>query len=265
MARIYPLFSSSKGNSTYIGTKNQGILIDAGVSYKRLLAAFDVCSLDIRAVSAVFITHDHSDHICGLNMLTKHNDITVYAQEMTLRRLIDSRSIAPGTQIRVISGDVSAGGMTVRAFDTPHDTAQSCGYRIMTENGGVCAVCTDLGHVTDTVENALYGASCVLLESNYDSDMMKNSSYPQYLKARITSQNGHLSNTDSAEFAKRLIKNGTTQIILGHLSQENNTPQVAENAHVSALGELIRNRDYILNVAPVQTSGQSFVINTNTD
>lgn len=264
MAKIYPLFSSSKGNATYIGTKKQGILIDAGVSYKRLTAAFDVCSLDISAVSAVFITHDHSDHICGLNMLTKHNDITVYAQEMTLRRLIDSRSIAPGTQIRVVSDSVDICGMKVTAFDTPHDTTQSCGYRIVTENGGVCAVCTDLGHVTDIVEKSLLGASTVLLEANYDLDLMNAGSYPAHLKARIRSKNGHLSNEDSAQFAKRLIKNGTTQIILGHLSQENNTPEQAQRTFEAVLSEhYTRGRDYILNVAPVSTIGQAFVINTD--
>lgn len=261
MARIYPLFSSSKGNAIYIGTKQRGVLIDAGVSYKRLLEALKLFDIDISALCGVFITHDHSDHIAGLNMLTKHNSITVYGQGRTLRRLIDIGSIAPKTCVCEISQNVDIGCMHISAFDTPHDATQSCGYRIETENGGKCAVCTDLGHVTKAVDNAICGCSTVLLEANYDEHLLKNGPYPSYLKARIASQNGHLSNTASADMAKKLVETGTTQIILGHLSRDNNTPELAQNAAVNALNGFRRNKDYILDVAPVQTVGKSFVIN----
>lgn len=261
LARIYPLFSSSKGNAIYIGTKNHGVLVDAGVSYKRLLSALRIFEIDISAIGAVFITHDHSDHVSGLYMLTKHNNITVYGQNLTLRRLIDTQSIAPGTRICDVFQGIDTDFMRITAFDTPHDSVQSCGYRIETENGGKCAVCTDLGYITKTVDDAVRGCSTVLLEANYDENMLKNGPYPPYVKSRIASQNGHLSNTASAAMAKRLVETGTTQIILGHLSRDNNTPELAQNAAVKTLCGFVRNRDYILDVAPVQTCGKSFIIN----
>lgn len=263
LARIYPLFSSSKGNAVYIGTKQHGILVDAGVSYKRLLSALDICEIDISAISAVFITHDHSDHVSGLYMLTKHNDITVYGQNLTLRRLIDTQSICPKTRIYDVALGVDLDYMKIIPFDTPHDSVQSCGYRIETENGGKCAVCTDLGYITKTVDDALKGCSTVLLEANYDENMLRSGPYPPYVKSRIASQSGHLSNTASAAMAKRLIQSGTTQIVLGHLSRDNNTPELAESTVQSALCGLVRNRDYILDVAPVATCGKSFIINSD--
>ncbi len=263
MAKIYPLFSSSKGNAVYIGTKEHGILIDAGVSYKRLVTALNLFDIDISALCGVFITHDHSDHVCGLNMLTKHNNITVYGQNITLRNLIDTELIAPKARVCEISQSIDIGNMRITAFDTPHDTSQSCGYKIETENGGKCAVCTDLGHITKSVDDAICGCSTVLLEANYDENMLKNGPYPSYIKSRIASQNGHLSNTASGDMAKRLVETGTTQIILGHLSRDNNTPELAQLAVVRALGGFQRNKDYLLDVAPVQTIGQSFVINSD--
>lgn len=133
MARIYPLFSSSKGNSTYIGSKTSGILIDAGVTYKRLLNGFSQCGLDFSAVQAIFVTHSHIDHVKGLSVLTKKWDIPVYAQEKTLKCLVDSDMIH--SSACEIKETVTVGGMEISCFSTPHDTEQSCGYRIHTEDG----------------------------------------------------------------------------------------------------------------------------------
>lgn len=257
MARIYPLFSSSKGNATFVGTQTAGVLIDAGVTYKRLLEGLDRCELDISAIKAVFVTHDHSDHIKGLSVLTKRTGIPVYAQETTLEHLLSSCCI--NSKYDVISGTMEAAGMEISAFDTPHDTSQSCGYKIITADGKKCAVCTDLGHITPTVEQKLCDCELVLLESNYDEKMLKYGGYPEYLKARIRSQNGHLSNTDCASQVEKLIIGGTTRVILGHLSQENNTPYVADTTVTKILSNFTRNRDYILEVAPVETAGKCLV------
>ena len=257
MARIYPLFSSSKGNATFVGTANAGVLIDAGVTYKRLVEGLDRCGLDISAVKAVFVTHDHSDHIKGLSVLTKRTGVPVFAQEITLQNLISLNCI--NSRCDVISSPIEVAGMEVTAFNTPHDTEQSCGYRIITSDDKKCAVCTDLGHITKTVENNLADCDLVLLESNYDEKMLKFGGYPEYLKARIRSDNGHLSNLDCASHAKKLISGGTTRIILGHLSQENNTPQVAETTVSQGLSEFSRNRDYILEVAPIETMGKCLI------
>lgn len=257
MARIYPLFSSSRGNATYIGTQKEGILIDAGVSCKRLFEAFDRCGLEVSAVKAIFITHEHSDHVGGLSVFTKRTGIPVYARGRTLQYLLDGGFI--NSRYDEINSSIEAAGMEITPFDTPHDAMQSCGYRIITSDGKTCAVCTDLGHVAPEVERNLNGCELVMLESNYDEKMLKCGSYPEYLKKRIRSKHGHLSNSDCAAQLKKLVEIGTTRIILAHLSQENNTPQIAAAAAVSGLNGFARDKDYLLEVAPVETVGKCVV------
>lgn len=251
MARIYPLFSSSKGNSTYIGNKNRGILIDDGISFSRLKKAFDVNDIPLEAVKAVFITHEHSDHIKGLSILTKKLRVPVYAQAYTLEILGD-RINSEGFEIKDHE-DIC--DMRISCFPTPHDTKESCGYRIEFEDGEKCAVCTDLGYVPQNVLNNLLGLDAVLIESNYDVEMLRNGPYEYYLKTRIFSKNGHLSNDDCGELVKRLVESGTEKIILGHLSQENNTPELADRTVERHLAGFRRNSDYMLSVAPVETNG----------
>lgn len=255
MARIYPLFSSSKGNCTYIGSKNSGILIDCGISFKRLCQSLEVNGLSLDAIKGVFVTHEHNDHIYGIRMLTKKTGIPVFAQSYTLDLLHDSGFIDKRSYSEEIKNGTEIDDMNIECFDTPHDTKESCGYKITFNDGKTCAVCTDLGHITENVEKYLLGTDAVLLESNYDVEMLRNGRYPLYLKTRIFSKNGHLSNPDCAKFAVKLIKNGTTRLILGHLSEENNTPETADVTVSCELTEFKRNKDYILSVAPVQTSG----------
>lgn len=257
MSKIYPLFSSSKGNSTYIGTKRSGILVDAGVSCKRLVCALENNDLSVDSVKAVFITHEHTDHIKALPVFTKRYNIPVYAMPKTLRFLEENNYI--NSVGYSAEGVVSAADMEVTAFHTPHDAAESCGYRISMPDGGICGVCTDLGYITEDVEKNILGCNAVILEANYDEKMLTNGSYPYPLKNRIRSKLGHLSNNDSGKFAKKLIENGTTRIILGHLSQENNTPTTAYDTVSEYLSEFIRNKDYILQTAPVETAGECVV------
>lgn len=253
MARIYPLFSSSKGNCTYIGSKTEGILIDDGVSYSRLKKAMEINGLSLNCIKAVFVTHEHSDHVKGLAMLTKKHRLTVYAQSYTLDILCTNGCINGDCEEIKDSAEIC--GMTVSCFNTMHDTKESCGYRITFDDGKSCAVCTDLGKVTDVVCNALMGTDVVLLEANYDVEMLRNGPYPYYLKTRIFSNNGHLSNLDCGKFAAKLVENGTTKLILGHLSQDNNTPETALSTVEQQLLPFRRNEDYILSAAPVETEG----------
>ncbi|MCL2054178.1 MAG: MBL fold metallo-hydrolase [Oscillospiraceae bacterium] len=255
MSRIYPLFSSSKGNCTYIGTKEAGVLIDCGVTFTRLRYALDVNGLSADAIKAVFITHEHCDHISGLRILTKYTGAAVFAQAYTLEKLNENGHISRRSHAEELRCGVEVCGMSVEAFDTPHDTRESCGYKLTFSEGKVCAVCTDLGHVSETVERFLLGADVVLLESNYDEALLIGGRYPWFLKKRILSKNGHLSNADCSDFAARLIKSGTTRLILGHLSLENNTPQAAAATAEKSLREYKQGRDYILSIAPVQTTG----------
>lgn len=255
MPRIYPLFSSSSGNCTYVGSSSEGVLIDCGASFTKIKNALVLNGLDIGCVKAVFITHDHNDHVKGLRVLTKKTGLPVYSQSGTLDVLYDMGLISSSAEDIKECADI--GGMRISCFPTSHDTVQSCGYRITFEDDVSCAVCTDLGFVSDEVRNGIKGCSAVLIEANYDPVMLRNGGYPAYLKARIRSDRGHLSNTDCGSFCAELIGSGTTRFILGHLSRENNTPETAEFAVESEIAKLgyQRNRDYLLSCAPVETSG----------
>ncbi len=254
MPRIYPLFSSSSGNCTYIGSGSEGILIDCGASYTKIKKALDLNGLDISCVRAVFITHDHNDHVKGLKVLTKKTGIPVYSQSGTLDSLYDMGLISSSAEDIKDSADI--GNIRVSCFPTSHDTL-SCGYRITFEDGISCAVCTDLGYVSNAVRNGVMGCSAVLIEANYDPDMLRFGDYPAYLKARIRSDRGHLSNPDCGAFCAELIEGGATRFILGHLSRENNSPEAAEYAVETEIAKkgYQRNRDYILSCAPVETAG----------
>ncbi|MBQ7990172.1 MAG: MBL fold metallo-hydrolase [Oscillospiraceae bacterium] len=260
MMRLYPLFSSSGGNSAYIGTKEEGILIDCGAACKRITAALDASGIPLSSVKAVFITHEHTDHIKGLKIFTKNTGIPVYSRERTLDELFDKGHIL--SRAVEIKDGADVAGMHITFFETPHDAVSPCGFRIETDNGA-CAVCTDLGEVTDEVMRGITGVNAILLEANYDEEMLRTGPYPYDLKRRISCGIGHLSNRQSAETALRLVRSGTTDIILGHLSQNNNTPSAALATVADFLsGEgLINGRDYMMTAAPRETppTGADFV------
>lgn len=221
--------SGSSGNCLLLSSGSTHILIDAGISKRRIEGSLAQSGLSMREIGGVLITHEHSDHISGLKMLLKYYALPVYAPRTVANRL---RGCLPEAEpyLRVIPVNESfdIGDLTVTAFHTPHDTDESVGYRV--QSGGVFALATDMGHVTEEVLNALSGADAVLIESNHDEEMLRYGPYPVYLKRRILSDSGHLSNACCAELARALALGGTKQIILGHLSRENNTPALAMQA-----------------------------------
>ena len=257
--RMCSIASGSSGNCIYIGDEDTHILIDAGISRKAIETGLKELELSGNDLDGIFITHEHSDHVKGLKMLTKKTGLPVFGQRETLEELISGEMIAPACEVYELDSPAAAADMEISCFDTPHDTVRSCGYRVKTSDGRVCAVCTDLGYVTDTVRDNLNGCNLVLLESNYDEKMLASGPYPYYLKERIRSKRGHLSNTDCSMQSAELIRQGTTHIILGHLSQENNTPYMADKIVETGLKEFCRNKDYILEVAPVETNGKMVV------
>ena len=253
MARFCPLFSGSSGNCTYIGTAAGGILIDAGVSAKRIECALVEREIDPKSIAAVFVTHEHSDHISGLRVLVKRYGYKVYSSKGTMNALAENNVIAQGNHADVMTRKgVAAADLMITGFRTSHDSRESIGFRIQTGDGRILAVATDTGCVTDEVRSALRGCDLALIESNHDVQMLKNGGYPYFLKKRILCDTGHLSNDCCAAELPALAKSGTTRFVLGHLSRDNNMPEIAYKTSLSALSAagFIENHDFILEVAP---------------
>ena len=259
MARIYPLFSSSKGNSTYIGSKTEGILIDDGVSFARLKKALDVNGLSVDAIKAIFVTHEHSDHCQGLKVLASRYGFTVYASEGTLRELERTDKLCSRFTADVIEKRISIGDMLIERTDTPHDSAESCAYSVTTPDGSRATIATDMGIMLPTVREAIKKSNLAVIESNHDIDMLRCGPYPYVLKKRILSDRGHLSNKACAEELPELVRSGVTRFVLGHLSKENNTPALAYNTSMQSLinAGMKPNVDFTLEVAPVETNGKA--------
>ena len=235
MAKLIPLFSGSGGNSAYIGGSSGGILIDAGVSAKRLAAALAGIGVDPARVGAVFVTHEHDDHVKGLRVFCERHHVPVFATAGTLRALACGPHLtAKMSAAPMPGGGVEACGILVRAHAVPHDTAQPCCYTCEAEDGQTFAVATDMGYLNEEVRQALLGCETVLLESNHEVTMLQNGPYPYWLKRRILSDTGHLSNAACAAFLPELLRRGTGRFFLAHLSRENNTPELAYGCAKSA-------------------------------
>ena len=253
VARYCPLFSGSSGNCTYIGTPDSGILIDAGVSARRIETALAERGIDPRSIAAIFVTHEHSDHVCGLPILLKRYQYPVFASAGTLDALLSGGKMPVNNCYAQIDEEgLEAGDMWIKAFRTSHDSRESLGFRVECPDGRQVAVATDTGVMTDTVRHALTGCDLVHIESNHDIRMLENGPYPYYLKRRILAKTGHLSNEACAMELPGLAQKGTTRFFLAHLSKENNYPELAFATAQSTLQEegMVENRDYILKVAP---------------
>lgn len=252
MARFSSLFSSSSGNCSYIGSAKGGILIDAGVSAKQINLKLDCIGVNPVDIGAIFVTHEHSDHVRGLRVFASKHKIPVYATRGTVDALIASGVANGSFEINPIDSDgVEINGQFILPFKTSHDSAQSCGFVVTTTDDRKIAVATDTGYVTEDTKTAVRGCDLILAESNHDIGMVRNGIYPYLLKRRILSDVGHLSNIDCSNFVTELVKNGTTRIVLGHLSKENNIPDLAFQTSKSALdcAGAVQFRDYILTVA----------------
>ncbi len=252
MLRAATLASGSSGNCLAVTDGRVHILIDAGISARRIVTGLKGLGLDPAGVSAILITHEHSDHICGLQVLCRQLGAEIYTAEPTARQICRRMAGLEGRITVFEPGERFAiGSLVIGTFPTSHDCASPVGYTV--ESGGrKLALCTDLGVVSREVLAGIHGAGLLVCESNYDPDMLRSGPYPAHLKERILSPRGHLSNEVGAKLAAWAVERGTRRVVLAHLSKENNMPGLAlrtAEAALSAVGAET-GRDVTLTAAP---------------
>ncbi len=232
MAVFVTLASGSGGNSALFSDGSTHILVDAGISFRRVreeLRRFDVRAEEL---GAIFVTHEHIDHTRGLRQLLLHSRAPLYITRGSASRL----ELPPEAEVRYIAAGerVAVGGVDVEIVATPHDTPESIGF-VFEACGRKFAYFTDIGEVTEAIRRAVLGADCLFIEANHDVERLMCGSYPAYLKRRILGRGGHLSNADCAGLVCEAARAGTRRVTLCHLSKENNTPALAACAVLDAL------------------------------
>ena len=226
--RFCPLVSGSSGNSTYIGSGNTHILIDAGVSCKQIVEHIGELGVAPGDIDSVFITHEHIDHIKGIGVLARKYRIPLYATPGTWQGIGKTVGDIPEESVRyVYPGSMTlVGGLCVKPFSIPHDAAEPVGYSVFTDNRKL-TVATDIGCPTEEIKENIYDSDVLLLEANHDVDMLKKGSYPWALKKRILGERGHLSNVCAGQTLGEIMSGRLKYVFLGHLSSENNEPHLA--------------------------------------
>ena len=227
---IITLASGSEGNCTLIRTKETAVLVDIGISCRRTTAFLKEVGVSPEEISAIFVTHEHIDHVKGIPLFSKKYNIKVAA----IKDIWRFNLLSVPDHLRVdIRRRMRLNDMEIEAFETAHDTLYPVGFTFFDGKHKV-GVATDTGYVTAAMAQSLENVNCLLIEANHDENMLMKGSYPYHLKQRILSKKGHLSNNDCGEFLAMRASKGT-KIILGHLSEENNTPEVALNTVRSKL------------------------------
>ena len=235
MIEAFSLFSGSSGNATLVRSGDTAILIDAGRSRRAIACGLGSVGMEFSAISAVFITHEHTDHVGALSQIAKHEGISVHASGGTADTLARLDFVGSALTRHPVIYEEVVGNLTVTAFPLPHDSACHVGYVVRDESGDAICIATDMGHVSEALLSALAGCRGALIEANHDIDMLKTGPYPAYLKSRILSPVGHLSNGDCAKVADYACHLGIRYLALGHLSEENNTPRLAYDTVCAAI------------------------------
>ena len=244
--RVAMLASGSKGNAAYIELDGTRLLIDAGISARRITRSLADLSLD-----GVFITHEHSDHIKGLPTLLKQYHLPLFAPPATLRAIRESLAV-PEDTFTPLTKNIMLGAVSVKSFSTLHDAVSPVGYAVC--GSEKCALATDLGFLTNDVMKAIEGADALILETNHDRELLQQGSYPWHLKQRILSNRGHLSNS-AAAWALVRLKKRPRAVFLAHMSQENNRPALVEETVRTILAQQnVRQENILLTAQDVPTS-----------
>lgn len=230
--RIMSIASGSSGNCIYVGNDNTHLLIDAGISRKRIEEGLNTIGLTLSDMTGVLVTHEHSDHISGLGVVLRKDDIPVYGTNETMEALVGSKYLER-VDFSLLNGvftdsDYEIGGLTVHPFSISHDAVNPCGYRITDSySGKSIAIATDMGCYNDYIVEKLKNLDAILLEANHDVKMLQVGTYPYYLKQRILSNQGHLCNEVAGRLLDEILSDKLKKVYLGHLSKENNYPDLA--------------------------------------
>ena len=250
MIRVLSIGSGSSGNCFYLNINGKKILIDLGLSAKAIGVGLKTVGTEPEDLDAVIITHTHSDHISGLPVFSKRIHCPIYTSELTRSKLFpyDPSVLSPGKAVTF------ADGIRLMAFETSHDCPGSIGIRIEYP-GGAFGYATDLGCMNDRIRDILKGTDSLVLEANHDAEMLRNGPYPYVLKRRILSEGGHLSNDACAEAAAYFAENGTRNLLLAHLSRENNTPDLA----MKTVRDAIHNPTVKIWVLPPNCDGEKIL------
>lgn len=264
--RFSPLFSGSSGNAIYVGCGDTHLLVDAGLSGTRITNELSKIGLHPGDLAAILVTHEHTDHTQGVGILSRKYNLPIYATAGTWEGMNGKIGAVEASNRCLLEPeqDFYMGGMNIMPFATPHDANQSVGFCFECD-GARFAIATDLGCIKKGWFNHVKGADAVLLESNYDPDMLQAGNYPYELKRRILSNRGHLCNDDAGACALELVKAGARHIVLGHLSKENNFPELARccTENVLRSAGVIPGEDMRLDVASRDGVTGIFAVNSH--
>ncbi len=260
---LCPLFSGSKGNSTFIASEDTAILVDAGVAKANIERALSDINASLDNIKGILVTHEHTDHIKAIGMISRKHDIPIYANEETWRVLLTMNSLGniPFKNRIRFDGDFYIGSLAISPIKVSHDSVAPVGYSIYNDNKKAVLI-TDTGHLSKTALSRMMGADACFIESNHDVHMLENGPYPVRLKNRILSRKGHLSNHDAAEAIAKIYDSGCRNFSLIHLSQDNNTHEAAFDsaaAAVTALGA-VPGKDVNIYIAPQFGPGDAIII-----
>ncbi len=261
--RLCSLSSGSSGNCIFVGNDNSGVLVDCGVSGREILKNLNNIGVCTSTIKAVVVTHEHSDHIKSVGIISRRLGIPIYANINTWNSMSSFIGEVKPDNIRyfTVGEELEIGGIDIKTFRTPHDAADPVGFCFYEGNRKV-SIATDLGYFSDTVRENISGSDMVMLESNHDIEMLKVGKYPYFLKRRILSEHGHLSNEAAGHAVYELLQTGVREVLLGHLSKENNFPELAYETVKGILEEkMVKvDEDIKLDLAPRSSVSRCYYI-----
>ncbi len=243
--KISVLGSGSSGNSTFIEENNYKILIDAGFSCKKTEEKLAKIGKKLSEISAILLTHEHSDHINGAGIIARKYDIPLYITPESFEVAKEKLGKLDKTLIKFIDKDfILDNKLKVTPFDVMHDAVRTVGFRVESELNKKIAISTDIGYVNNIVREHFKDVNAMVIESNYDYNMLMNCPYPWNLKARVKSRNGHLSNNDCAKFIKEMYEDKIKKIFLAHVSKDSNDPRIIKRTLDDEFDRMLKRPDY---------------------